>query len=178
MAMRESEITLQSYKNLLIHVILRFVCDLYFKTMQMKLLSESDLTPKKAFEIAVGMENAERESNEFRNEVPTSTHKVTVVECYRCSKSGHRADDCYYKKSKCHQCKETGHLSCKCKKNHTVYNLTRERRSSRRNTASQLNLRQNRRKFTKLTKNIPNHPRMNRNGLCLLSKHQIIGRSR
>ena len=80
-------------------------------------MSESDLTLKKAFEIAVGMETAERESNEFRNEVPTPTNKVTVVtECYRCGKSGHYADDYYYKNSKYHKCKDIGHLSRKCKK--------------------------------------------------------------
>ena len=100
----------------------RFVCGLYSKTIQRKLLSESELTLKKAFEIAVGMEVAERESNEFRSEVQyksagSTTHKVTDnFECYRCGKTGHRPDSCYYKNSKCHKCKEIGHLSRKCKK--------------------------------------------------------------
>ena len=80
-------------------------------------MSESDLTLKKTFEIAVGMETTDRESNESRNEVPTPKNKVTVVtECYCCGKSGHYADACYYKNSKCHKCKEIGHLSRKCKK--------------------------------------------------------------
>ncbi|CAC5424362.1 Uncharacterized protein K02A2.6 [Mytilus coruscus] len=95
----------------------RLVCGLYSKTIQRKLLSESELDLKKAFEIAVGIEAAEKETNEFKNEVST-THKVTMrsSECYRCGKSGHNADSCFYKNSKCHKCKEIGHISRKCRK--------------------------------------------------------------
>ncbi|CAC5382898.1 unnamed protein product [Mytilus coruscus] len=95
----------------------RLVCGLYSKTIQRKLLSESELDLKKAFEIAVGIEAAEKETNEFRNEVST-THKVTMrsSECYRCGKSGHYADSCFYKNSRCHKCKEIGHISRKCRK--------------------------------------------------------------
>ncbi|CAC5398698.1 unnamed protein product [Mytilus coruscus] len=95
----------------------RLVCGLYSKTIQRKLLSESELDLKKAFEIAVGIEAAEKETNEFRNEVST-THKVTMrsSECYRCGKSGHNADSCFYKNSRCHKCKEIGHISRKCRK--------------------------------------------------------------
>ncbi|CAC5422535.1 unnamed protein product [Mytilus coruscus] len=95
----------------------RLVCGLCSKTIQRKLLSESELDLKKAFEIAVGIEAAEKETNEFRNEVST-THKVTMrsSECYRCGKSGHNADSCFYKNSRCHECKEIGHISRKCRK--------------------------------------------------------------
>ncbi|CAC5381589.1 unnamed protein product [Mytilus coruscus] len=95
----------------------RLVCGLYSKTIQRKLLSESELDLKKAFEIAVGIEAAEKETNEFRNEVST-THKVTMrsSECYRCGKSGHNADSCFYKNSRCHKCKKIGHISRKCRK--------------------------------------------------------------
>ncbi|CAC5419149.1 unnamed protein product [Mytilus coruscus] len=37
-------------------------------------------------------------------------------ECYRCGKSGHNADSCFYKNSRCHKCKEIGHISRKCRK--------------------------------------------------------------
>lgn len=58
----------------------RFVCGLFSKHIQRKLLSERDLNLTKAFEIAVGMEAAEKESNDFRNEVQsdiqTSSRRV------------------------------------------------------------------------------------------------------
>ncbi|CAC5392594.1 unnamed protein product [Mytilus coruscus] len=89
----------------------RLVCGLYSKTIQRKLLSESELDLKKAFEIAVGIEAAEKETNEFRNEVST-THKVTMrlSECYRCGKSGHNADSCFIRIQDVTSAKEIGHI--------------------------------------------------------------------
>ncbi|CAC5382937.1 unnamed protein product [Mytilus coruscus] len=86
-------------------------------TCQFNAFLEEALRDRLAFEIAVGIEAAEKETNEFRNEVST-THKVTMrsSECYRCGKSGHNADSCFYKNSKCHKCKEIGHISRKCRK--------------------------------------------------------------
>ena len=93
--------------------------------MQRRLLSEPDLTYKKALDLTQAMEAAER------NVLDLQSSKMGVekaylmkgvsrtnqeLKCYRCG-ANHRANECRYKDLYCHSCGKQGHLSrvCRCK---------------------------------------------------------------
>ncbi|KAL1448093.1 hypothetical protein WDU94_012291, partial [Cyamophila willieti] len=40
--------------------------------------------------------------------------------CFRCGRSNHDSDSCFFKNAKCHKCKQVGHLSKRCKSNSYV----------------------------------------------------------
>lgn len=102
----------------------RFVCGLRATAIQKKLLAERDLTLQRAYEIAAGMEAADKQSAELRQvaEVTSKVQKMKMydrkqsigTECFRCGKSGHAPDRCFYRNVKCHSCQQEGHLSRKC----------------------------------------------------------------
>ncbi|XP_033729753.1 uncharacterized protein K02A2.6-like [Pecten maximus] len=110
----------------------RFVCGLSSTATQRKLLSESDLTLKRAMDIAISMEMADSESRKLKETVfddgknAERTHKV-FTQCFRCGKNNHNADNCYYKNSKCHKCHENGHLSKMCHVNKSRQNVNKPR---------------------------------------------------
>ncbi|XP_069133160.1 uncharacterized protein [Argopecten irradians] len=113
----------------------RFVCGLTSAATQRKLLSEADLTLKRAMDIAVSMELADCESRKLKESYTVDeskneerAHKV-FSQCFRCGKSNHSEEKCYYKNSKCHKCKETGHLSKMCKSRHHVNTTARTSKS-------------------------------------------------
>lgn len=94
---------------------------------QRKLLAEDKLDLKKAMDVAISMELAENEARKLKADVqdvhePESIHKVTVryKPCYRCGKTNHIPDNCFYKSSKCHTCHEMGHIQKMCSKKETV----------------------------------------------------------
>ena len=96
----------------------RFVCGLHSRNIQEKLLTESNLTAKKALEVATSMEAAGKQSLQFHE-----TPRVQRVEvnkrqgrCYRCGKSNHLSDACFYASAKCHVCREPGHIRKMCPK--------------------------------------------------------------
>ena len=95
----------------------RFVCGLRNSVTQRKLLSEADLTLKKAVDQAICMELADSEASKItvscQKEV--KTHKV-YQQCFRCGKTNHNSESCYYKNAKCHSCKGQGHISKICPK--------------------------------------------------------------
>lgn len=104
----------------------RFVCGLTSTATQRKLLSEADLTLKKAMDIAVSMELADCESRKLKESYTLDegknaerAHKV-FSQCFRCGKNNHSEDKCFYKNSKCHKCKETGHLGRVCRSRQNV----------------------------------------------------------
>ena len=85
----------------------RLVCGLYAENIQLKLLTEAGLTLSRAYEIAQGMEAAQKQTNEFHaarvQEVkyvdsPTATPKRP---CGRCGKVGHHPDRCYCRNQRC-----------------------------------------------------------------------------
>ncbi|XP_021371365.1 uncharacterized protein K02A2.6-like [Mizuhopecten yessoensis] len=74
----------------------------------------------KAREIAVSMEMADNEARKLKGDSmdkPENVNKFhSSKECFRCGKTNHNADKCFYKNSKCPTCKDTGHLHKKCPK--------------------------------------------------------------
>lgn len=105
----------------------RLVCGLSSVATQRKLLAEDKLDLKKAMDVAISMELAENEARKLKADVqdvhePESIHKVTVRNkpCYRCGKTNHIPDKCFYKSSKCHTCHEMGHIQKMCSKKETV----------------------------------------------------------
>ena len=71
----------------------RLVCGLHNEAIQRKLLTEAKLTLKRAYEIAQGMETAQRQASELH---ASRTQEVRYVEtpptrtsCFRCDRVGH-----------------------------------------------------------------------------------------
>lgn len=105
----------------------RLVCGLSSVGTQRKLLAEDKLDLKKAMDVAISMELAETEARKLKADVqdvhePEPIHKVTVRNkpCYRCGKTNHIPDKCFYQNSKCHTCHEMGHIRKMCSKKETV----------------------------------------------------------
>ena len=76
------------------------VCGLVNEKVQQRLLSESDLSLKKAFEIAQGMEAAQKETYEMRSSTSEGDRQVNIISrrpCTRCGKQNHHPDRCFYK---------------------------------------------------------------------------------
>ncbi len=98
----------------------RFVCGLRSKTIQKRLLCENNLTLERAIEISVSMEMAAKEAQELS--VSSQVHKVYSEKikqdgkkaCYRFGKSGHQAQDCWYKDKDCRNCGRKGHIERAC----------------------------------------------------------------
>ena len=96
----------------------RLVCGINDKWIQHRLLAEPDLTFKRAFELAQGLEIADR--NLLDLETPQSEvvnvmkTRGTDYSCYHCG-GKHRATDCRFKQLICYNCHKQGHLARVCK---------------------------------------------------------------
>ncbi|XP_061192328.1 uncharacterized protein LOC133200561 [Saccostrea echinata] len=106
----------------------RFVCGLRDEQTQKKLLSVQGLTLDKAIQIAVAMEIASKDALELQGKSRESgvnklkfqkskakLEKPKPVNCYRCNKSGHRAEEFRFKDATCHKCKKKGHIKAACR---------------------------------------------------------------
>ena len=103
----------------------RLVCGLSSRHIQERLLTEKELKLPKAIEIASGMETAEKNSMRFHESVASSSEVVGLVKrnrerksnfCFRCSKTNHTNNECYFKETECFMCGETGHIRRRCPK--------------------------------------------------------------
>ena len=101
----------------------RLVCGINDGSTQRRLLSEPDLTYKKALDIAQALETAERNVQDLQLSktgpdrlylVKGTTQRMQSIVCYRCG-SNHRAAECRYKDLTCHSCGKQGHLSRVCR---------------------------------------------------------------
>jgi len=105
----------------------RIICGIKDDAIQQRLLSEKELTFKKALEIAQTIEAATHHMKELhtsnKSEATTSSidvYKVMPVQglpqmaCYHCGKRGHRPSDCHFKDVTCHYCGKVGHLMSVC----------------------------------------------------------------
>ena len=105
----------------------RFVCGLRREATQRKLLTMEGLTLQKAYETAYGMEAADKQASELQalkasgettgvNSIkPKPPNTPAGPACFRCGKTNHLADTCYYKKQKCRTCGKLGHISKMCR---------------------------------------------------------------
>ena len=121
----------------------RIVCGVRHEGIQKRLLAEKELTYKEAYELALSMESAERDTKniKFENSARTATGaggevhftrthrnypamappkrqkeagKRGPIVCYRCG-ADHLAPDCPFKGSTCTFCKKVGHIEKACK---------------------------------------------------------------
>ncbi|KAG1935337.1 K02A2.6-like [Pimephales promelas] len=98
----------------------RFVCGLRSETIQKRLLCESNLTLERAMEIGVSMEMAAKEAQELST--ASQVHNVYSERvkqddkraCYRCGKSSHMAQECWFKDKDCRNCGKKGHIERVC----------------------------------------------------------------
>ena len=95
----------------------RLVCGL---KSEKHLLSKSDLTLKRALEIAQSQEAAERNTQQLKEgDISTlSIESVTVSskkECYRCRGRNHLPWECRFKDVECHHCGRKGHIAKACR---------------------------------------------------------------
>ncbi len=100
----------------------RFVCGLRSDAMQRRLLSEKELSYRKAMEAAQAMEAAERETKALKPSAP-AIHKFASQNprskeqrnCYRCGRSNHGPTDCRFKEADCRNCGKKGHIATVCR---------------------------------------------------------------
>ena len=110
----------------------RMVCGINDLQIQKRLLAESDLTLKKATDLALGMEAAVKNAqaiqsssiesksspkegslNKVRSAFPRKGGKGSQ-ECYGCGNMGHTGAACKHRSTECHSCGKLGHLSKMC----------------------------------------------------------------
>ena len=100
----------------------RFVCGLRSEPTQKQLLTEAELTFKRAVEIAKGIEAADKKSQQFKKAESVEVNKFTrnskpPQPCYRCGKQGHSPSACYLKEAICRNCGKKGHIAKVCRSN-------------------------------------------------------------
>ena len=104
----------------------RLVCGMRSESAQKRLLSESDLTFKRALELSQGMEAAERNAKALKgteaavkkvspSQYAKNSAPTTRVPCYRCGRSNHDASKCHFAEATCHNCGEKGHIAPACR---------------------------------------------------------------
>ncbi|XP_041823137.1 uncharacterized protein K02A2.6-like [Melanotaenia boesemani] len=104
----------------------RLVCGINDDRIQRRLLSESDLTFEKAFQIAVAAEAATKNVQDLQTRTQYSCNSVSLKgqekkgnwrnkECYRCNGKQHNAVECKFKEAKCHACGKVGHIARACR---------------------------------------------------------------
>ena len=110
----------------------RFVCGLRSESMVKNLLTEVDLTFKRAVEIAQGREAAAENARKLQSSssAPALAHEhsgqrdVCKVNtntrgqqgrCYRCGRSNHDPPRCPFKTAKCYNCGKIGHIKVACR---------------------------------------------------------------
>lgn len=100
----------------------RFVCGVRTESIQKKLLTEADLTMKRAQEIAQSIESADKGAKDLKGD---ATHRCAdsvnltalgkkLKPCYRCNRR-HDPKLCKFREANCHRCGKQGHIAPACK---------------------------------------------------------------
>ena len=113
----------------------RLVCGMHCQSTQKRLLSEKDLTLERAVAIAVSMETATKDALELqRKAVDSDIHKMSIRDarnkehqCYRCGKTSHSANDCWFKDKNCRKCNRPGHIERVCRQKFNSKEAQREK---------------------------------------------------
>ena len=101
----------------------RIVCGINDGRMQRRLLAEAELTLKKALDMVLAMESADKNVQDLQGPKPVHAIRKPKDEfvprkpsspCYRCG-GEHPAHDCRFKEVLCHHCKKKGHLAHVCR---------------------------------------------------------------
>ena len=105
----------------------RIVCGINDSHIQRRLLVELDLTYKKAYELALALETADKSAqdlqakssdinfNQSRNsKTPGRSKDTKPVTGHRCE-GPHKAPDCTFQKATCHKCGKQGHIAKVCR---------------------------------------------------------------
>ena len=111
----------------------RLVCGISDGRVQRRLLAETNLTFKKAFELSLAAEVAEQNSKDLQKPHATAVHSVQKqaskplsqsngmrTNCYRCG-GKHAAVDCRFKETECHYCHKKGHIAKVCRSKSKQY---------------------------------------------------------
>ena len=95
----------------------RLVCGVTDQAIQKRLLSEQDLTFKKAFEISQSHESAAKDIVTLQGSPPQVHQLADSVgsSCYRCGRKGHQQSQCKFRATTCHHCGKVGHIKPVCR---------------------------------------------------------------
>ena len=103
------------------------VCGINDSRIQRRLLAEPDLNYKKAYELALALEAADKSAQDLQTKssginfnqsgdtkASGRSKAINAVICHRCG-GPHKAPDCTFQKAKCHKCEKQGHIAKVCR---------------------------------------------------------------
>lgn len=113
----------------------RLVCGMHCQSTQKRLLSEKDLTLDKALTLAVSMETADKDALELQKKaLDSGIHKMSINDsrkqeqkCYRCGKTSHDPNDCWFKDKTCRKCNRPRHKERVCRQKSSNYQAQRKK---------------------------------------------------
>ena len=112
----------------------RLVCGLRNEAIQRRLLTIDGLNLDNAYKTAHGMETAQQHASQLQassntvnflkkkkpfTKPPRSNQPSGSASCYRCGKTNHTPEACYYKRQQCRACNQFGHIAKMCKQPRT-----------------------------------------------------------
>jgi len=103
----------------------RLVCGLRSENIQKRLLTETDLTLKRAVQVAQAMEAAEKNAKSLKGGEVTlqklsyenvKQQPADATPCYRCGGRNHQPQECRFREVQCRNCGRKGHIARACRR--------------------------------------------------------------